>query len=109
MFDKNCCLDAFASKVWLSSPTMHGPELTYIRKAYETNWMSTVGENLNEVERLVCEKVGCRHAIALASGTAALHLAVRLAGVKLYGWPRTGHGTLEGRRIFRFGRFSISS
>ena len=72
----------FAQKVWLSTPTMHGEELQYIKEAYETNWMSTVGANLNEIERLVCEKVGCKYAVALASGTAALHMAVKLAGVK---------------------------
>ena len=69
-------------KIWLSSPTMHGPELEYIKDAYEKNWMSTVGENINEVERLACETVGCKHAVALATGTSALHLAVKLAGVK---------------------------
>ena len=69
-------------KVWLSSPTMHGEEIKYMKEAYETNWMSTVGANINEVERLTCEKVGCKYSIALASGTAALHMAVKLAGVK---------------------------
>ena len=72
----------FANKIWLSSPTMHGPELEYIRKAYETNWMSTVGENINEVERMVCEALGCKYAVALSAGTAAIHMAVKLAGVK---------------------------
>jgi len=72
----------FEKKVWLSSPTMHGEELEYIKQAYESNWMSTVGENINEVERITCEKVGCKYAVALASGTSALHLAVKLAGVK---------------------------
>lgn len=72
----------FQNKVWLSSPTMHGPELEYVKEAYETNWMSTVGKNINEVERLACEKVGCRYAVALSAGTAALHMAVKLAGVK---------------------------
>ncbi len=61
---------------------MHGEELAYVKEAYDTNWMSTVGANLNELERLVCEKTGCGYAVALASGTAALHLAVKLAGVK---------------------------
>lgn len=73
---------AFEKKLWLSSPTMHGEELNYITEAYETNWMSTVGANINEVERLTCEKVGCKHAVALSSGTAALHLAVKLAGIR---------------------------
>lgn len=75
-------ISPFESKVWLSSPTMHGPELEYIRKAYETNWMSTVGENINEAERMVCEQIGCQYAVALSSGTAALHMAVKLAGVR---------------------------
>jgi len=69
-------------KVWLSSPTMHGEELKYMTEAYETNWMSTVGKNINEVERIVAEKLGCGYAVALSSGTAALHLCMKLAGMK---------------------------
>ncbi|MDD6805215.1 MAG: aminotransferase class I/II-fold pyridoxal phosphate-dependent enzyme, partial [Clostridiales bacterium] len=72
----------FEKKVWLSSPTMHGPELAYVTEAYETNWMSTVGANINEIERITCEKVGCGYAVALSAGTAALHMAVKLAGVR---------------------------
>ena len=72
----------FESKVWLSSPTMHGDELKYVTEAYETNWMSTVGNNINEVESLAVKKVGCKYAVALSAGTAALHMAVKLAGVK---------------------------
>ncbi|WP_276926667.1 DegT/DnrJ/EryC1/StrS family aminotransferase [Parvibacter caecicola] len=72
----------FEEKVWLSSPTMHGDELRYVTEAYETNWMSTVGENINEIERLVAAKVDCGNAVALATGTSALHLAMKLAGVK---------------------------
>ncbi|MDN0069536.1 DegT/DnrJ/EryC1/StrS family aminotransferase [Collinsella ihumii] len=75
-------LKPFEQKVWLSSPTMHGPELDYIREAYETNWMSTVGANINEAERLACEKVGRKYAVGLTCGTAALHMAIKLAGVK---------------------------
>lgn len=74
----------FKEKIWLSTPTMHGPELEYMMQAYNTNWMSTVGANINEVERLTCEKVGCKHAVALATGTSALHMAVKLAGIKQY-------------------------
>ena len=70
------------NKVWLSSPTMHGDELKYMKKAYETNWMSTIGENINEIEKSVCEKLGCKYAVALSCGTSALHLAIKLAGVK---------------------------
>lgn len=74
----------FSKKIWLSSPTMHsGDELKYVMEAYETNWMSTVGANIDEVERQVFEKVGGDYAVALSSGTAALHMAVKLAGVKL--------------------------
>lgn len=75
-------IQPFENKVWLSSPTMHGDEIKYITEAYETNWMSTVGANINEVERLISEKVGTKYAVALSSGTAALHLAIKLAGVK---------------------------
>lgn len=69
-------------KIWLASPAMHGEELKYMQEAYNTNWMSTVGANINEAERLACEKVGCKYAVALSSGTAALHMAVKLAGVR---------------------------
>lgn len=72
----------FEKKVWLATPTMHGDEMEFMKQAYETNWMSTVGANINEVERLTCEKIGCKYAVALSCGTAALHLAVKLAGVK---------------------------
>ena len=75
-------IEAFPSRVWLSSPTMHGEEMQYMKEAFETNWMSTVGKNINEAERQICEKIHCGHAVALSSGTAALHLAVKLAGVK---------------------------
>ena len=56
----------FEEKIWLSSPTMHGEELKYVTEAYETNWMSTVGANINEVERITCEKVGRKYAVALS-------------------------------------------
>ena len=82
MFDFTQQRGAFPNKVWLSSPTMHGEELKYIQEAYETNWMSTVGQNINEAERAICETVGCKHAVALAAGTAALHMAAKLAGIK---------------------------
>ncbi len=78
--DKN--FTAFEKKLYLSSPTMHGGELQYMTEAYQTNWMSTVGANINEVERIVAETIGCKYAVALASGTSALHLAIKLAGVK---------------------------
>ncbi len=70
------------NKIWLSSPTMHGEEIEYINEAYRTNWMSTVGKNIDEIESLACERLGCENAVALSSGTSALHLALKLSGVK---------------------------
>ena len=82
MFHNDNHIEPFMSKVWLSSPTMYKDSMKYVMEAYETNWMSTVGANINEVERQACEKVGCKYAVALSAGTAALHMAVKLAGVK---------------------------
>ena len=90
----------FEKKVWLSSPTMHGEELKFMQEAFESNWMSTVGKNINEVERIVAEQVGCQYAVALSAGTAALHLATKLAGEKLYGQAKPYEGTLKGKRVF---------
>lgn len=90
----------FDKKVWLSSPTMHGEELEYITEAYRTNWMSTVGENINEVERLIEQKIGVKYAVALATGTATLHLAVKLAGERLFGRKPLGDGALRGEKVF---------
>ena len=90
----------FAKKVWLSSPTMHGEEQKWVDDAITTNWVSTVGANINEVERIAAEKIGRRYAVALSAGTAALHLAIKLCGEKLYGQPKVGHGALEGRKVF---------
>lgn len=90
----------FKNKVWLATPTMHGDEIKYIQDAYETNWMSTVGENINEVERQIAEKVGCKYAVALSAGTASLHLAIRLAGETLYGKAPVSEGALKGHKVF---------
>ena len=91
-------LEPFAGRVWLSSPTMHDEEQKWIRKAFDTNWLSTVGENIDVIEQEIAELIDMPYAVALSSGTAALHLAIRLAGCELYGAPRAGHGALEGRR-----------
>lgn len=80
-FTKTEKFEKFAKKVYLSSPTMHGEELKYMTEAFDTNWMSTVGENIDEIERIAADKIGCRYAVALSSGTAALHLAMKLAGI----------------------------
>lgn len=90
----------FEKKVWLSSPTMHGDEQHWVDEAILTNWVSTVGKNINEVERLTAEKIGRKYAVGLSSGTSALHLAVKLCGEELYGKPAAGHGCLEGHKVF---------
>ena len=93
-------MEKFKNKIWLSSPTMHGDELKYITEAYKTNWMSTVGQNIDEAERLIAEKVGVKYAVALSSGTAALHLSVKLAAEALYGQPEVGKGALFNKKVF---------
>lgn len=90
----------FENKVWLSSPTMHGAELVYMTEAYQENCMSTIGENISEVERRICEKIGCKYAVALSSGTAALHMAVKLAGERIYGKSVSSYRALEGHKVF---------
>ena len=90
----------FNDKIWLASPTMHGEEILYVKEAYDTNWMTTIGENIDEIDRIVCEKIGTKEAVALSSGTAALHMAIKLAGEELYGKPKASHGTLEGKKVF---------
>lgn len=100
MFTRKDSLKPFNKKVYLASPTMHGEELKYMTEAYNTNWMSTVGENIIEVERIAAEKAGVKYAVALCNCTAALHLCCKLAGEKLYGKPSIGHGALDGKRVF---------
>ena len=90
----------FEKKVWLSSPTMHGDEQKWVDEAIRTNWVSTVGENINEVEKLMSQYVGVKHAVGLSCGTAALHLATKLAGEKLYGQAKPNEGTLQGHKVF---------
>lgn len=87
-------------RIWLSSPTMHGLELEYMKKAYDTNWMSTIGENISEVEKIAAKKAEVKYAVGLSSCTAALHLCVKLAGERLYGRPAISHGALEGKKVF---------
>lgn len=93
-------LKPFERKVWLSSPTMHGDEQRWVDEAIQTNWVSTVGTNINEVERMTAERIGRKYAVALSAGTAALHLAIKLCGEKIYGQPKIGHGSLEGHKVF---------
>lgn len=90
----------FEQKVWLSSPTMHGDEQRWVDDAILTNWVSTVGKNINEVERITAEKIGRKYAVGLSAGTAALHLAIRLCGEKLYGQHSVHEGSLKGHKVF---------
>ena len=93
-------IEPFESKIWLSSPTMHGNEQKWVDEAIRTNWVSTVGANINEVEKQIADYLNIPYAVGLSSGTAALHLAIRLAGERLYGAAKVGHGVLEGRKVF---------
>ena len=90
----------FDGKVWLSSPTMHGDEQRWVDNAIQTNWVTTAGENINKIEQQIAEYIGVNHAVGLASGTAALHMATKLAGEKLYGQARPNAGTLAGKKVF---------
>ena len=72
----------FEKKIYLSSPTMHGEEQMYVKEAFDTNWVSTVGANLNALEEEIANLIGVEGSVALSSGTSALHLALKLAGVK---------------------------
>lgn len=80
--DEQNKIEKFKNKIWLSSPTMHGEELEYMTRAYETNWMSTVGKNINDLEESFRNIIGVNASVAVASGTSAIHLAVKLAGIK---------------------------
>ena len=93
-------IDPFKKKLWLSSPTMHGDEQKWVDEAIQTNWVSTVGENIDEVEKQMADYIGVTYAVGLSCGTAALHLATKLAGEKLYGQARPNEGTLAGRKVF---------
>ncbi len=93
-------VEPFEKKIWLASPTMHGDEQKWVDEAIRTNWVSTVGANINEVERLMAEYTGSKYAVGLSCGTSALHLATKLAGEKLYGQARPERGTLQGHKVF---------
>ena len=93
-------IEPFIGRCWLSSPTMHGEEQRYVDEAIRTNWVSTVGENINTIEQQLAEYVGCKYGVGLSSGTAALHLATKLAAEKLYGQPKPNQGALAGKKAF---------
>ena len=98
----------FTNRIPLAIPHMHGDEIRFVQEAYDTDWVTTAGENINELEKIAAEYVGVKYAVALSSGTAALHLAIRLAAEKLY-HSNSGvttpngmgaGGSLYGKRVF---------
>lgn len=99
-FKNGTGIKKFEKRIWLSSPTMHGEEQRWVDEAIRTNWVSTVGENINVVENQIAEYIGVKYAVGLSCGTSALHLATKLAGEKLYGQARPHEGTLKGHRVF---------
>lgn len=68
-------------RIWLSSPTTYGEEMEYIREAFDANWIAPLGKNVDEFERELAALTGAAHCVALSSGTSAIHLALKLAGV----------------------------
>ncbi len=92
--------EKFEEKVSLSTPTLHGDEMKWMKAAYDSTWISTSGENINETERLIKEKIGVDYAVGLSAGTSSLHLSMKLAGIDAYGMPKVGHGALEGHKVF---------
>lgn len=93
-------IEPLKERVWLATPTMHGDERRWVEEAFDSNWITTAGANIIAVEKTVAEYVGCKYAVALSTGTASLHLAVKLAGEKLYGQAKPNVGTLAGHRVF---------
>ena len=69
-------------RIYLSSPTMHGEEQKFVQEAFDTNWVAPLGPNVNELEKAVAGFAGVKAAAALSAGTAAIHLALKLAGIK---------------------------
>ena len=94
MFKKTNDIKSFDHKMWLASPTMHGEELAFVQDAFDTNWVTTAGENVNELEKVAAEYVGCKHAVGLSCGTAALHLSMKLAGERLNSGAKAGEPVL---------------
>jgi dTDP-4-amino-4,6-dideoxygalactose transaminase len=69
-------------RIPLSTPTMNGTELSFVESAFASNWVAPLGPNVDSFERETAKIVGTAHAAALSSGTAAIHLALKAAGVK---------------------------
>ena len=69
-------------RIYMASPTMHGEEQKFVQEAFDTNWIAPLGKNVNEFEKELAAYVGSKDAAALSAGSAALHLALKAAGVK---------------------------
>lgn len=93
-------VEKLAERAHLAIATVHGDEMQYIQKAFDTNWVTTAGENINELEKLAAEKVGVKCAAGLSAGTAALHLCMKLAAEKAFGHTPAGQGCFAGKRVF---------
>ena len=93
-------MEPLKEKVWLARPYMHGEEMQYVQDAFDKNWITTAGENIDALEEMVAKKVGVSYAVGLSSGTAALHMAVKLAALDVYGQAKSGRGSLYGKQVF---------
>lgn len=68
-------------RIYLSSPTMHGEEQEFVKEAFDTNWVAPLGPNVTAFEKEMAEYTDCGYAAALSSGTAAIHLSLKLLGI----------------------------
>ena len=93
-------ISKISGKCLLASPTMHGDEKKYVDEAIDSGWVTTAGANIPAAEEAIASYVGCKYAVGLSAGTAALHLATKLAGEKLYGQAKPNEGTLAGHKVF---------
>lgn len=91
MFRSDFSLQKVDQKALLSSPTMYEASMRYVMEAYETNCMSTVGENVDEA--------GCKYEVAFLVGVAALLLSMKLAGEQVYGKSKIGKGVRFDRYV----------
>lgn len=100
MFINRNNIEPFEKKIWLATPTMHDEELQYIKEAFKENWITTSGKNVIEAERLMTEYIGCKYAVGLSTGTAALHLCMKLAGRRIQPGIKPTEGFLKGLKVF---------
>ena len=70
------------ARIYLSSPTMHKEEQAFVEEAFATNWVAPLGPHVNAFEKEMAAYTGCGYAAALSAGTAAIHLALRLCGIR---------------------------